>query len=258
MVKLKHFARKLLKDIRALPEDGMKLKVVGARLKKLTPEDIARVMDILYRSGPDIPGARMFQSLLVDPDELRGIIGKKKFRLTYRAALELGLEKVSRLFTDLPPHREGPFGYDKEEEARMVFLTLGERRAMAKGSVKDILDRLLSDPDTVVIGNLLNNPRITETEVLKIASKRPNSPAILKHLSTHRKWSKRYSVIKAVVRNPYTPTRISMALMEFLLTQDLEKVSTDKTLHTQVIMGAKELLGERKGGEGGEGSEGDE
>jgi hypothetical protein len=252
MESLKSFATKLLRDIQSLPEPRMRLHVVGKRLKGLEPEEVVRFMDLVYRSPSDVPGARAFQSLLVDPDELRDVIGEKKFRLTYRAAIELGFEKVSRLFTDLPAQKSGPFGYDKEEEAKMEFLTLGQRRAMAKGNIKDTLDRLLSDPDTVVVGNLLNNPRMTEVEVLKVASKRPNSPAILRHLSTHRKWSKRYPVIKALVQNPYTPTRIAIALLEFMLTSDLEGVSEDGTLHQQVVMGAKALLVERSG-EGGEG-----
>jgi hypothetical protein len=225
MDRLKPFAAKLLKDLSSLPEDKMKMNLLGKRLKGLEPGE----------------------TLLVNPGGLREIIGEEKYRLTYHAAIDIGLEKVSRLFTDLPPHKRGPFGYDKEEEAKMEFLTLGQRRAMAKGNVKDTLDRLLSDPDTMVIGNLLNNPRITETEVLKIASKRPNSPEILKLLSTHRKWSKRYPVIKAVVFNPYTPPRISMGLLEFLLTQELESVASDKTIHPQVRLSARDLLGERNG-----------
>jgi hypothetical protein len=246
MDRIKPFAKKLLKDLSSLPEDKMKLKVLGNRVKELEPADIARFIAFVYTPASDVTEARKIQALLVNPEEIRGIIGEEKYRLTYHAAIEMGLEKVCRLFTDLPPHKSGPFGYDKEEEAKMEFISLGHRRALAKGNVKDTLDRLLSDPDTMVIKNLLNNPRITETDVLKIASKRPNSPEILKILSTHRKWSKRYKVIKAIVLNPYAPPRISMGLLEFLLTQELESVAADKTIHPQVRLGARDLLEERK------------
>jgi hypothetical protein len=102
-------------------------------------------------------------------------------------------------------------GYDKEEEARMELLTLGERRSRSKSNVKDSIDRLLSDPDPIVITNILNNPRVTEREVLKVASKRPNSPGILKLVATHRVWSKRYAVKKAVASNPYSSPRVDCA-----------------------------------------------
>lgn len=247
MEKLKTFAKILLKDLRSLPEDKMKLNLLGKRLKELEPGDIARFIDIIYKHPPGFHGARNVQTLLVNPGELRAMIGEEKYRLTYNAAIDMGLKKVSRLFTDLPPRKTGPFGYDKEEEAKMEFLTLGHRRAMAKGNIKDTLDRLLSDPDTKVVENLLNNPRITETEILKIASKRPNSPEILKLLSTHPKWSKRYAVKKALVLNPYTPPRMSLGLLEFLMSQDIESLADDRTVHPQVKLGARELLEERRG-----------
>ncbi len=252
MEKIKSFAKKLLKDLNSLPEDKMKLHLLGKRLGELEPGDIARLINVIYSPSPGLPGARKVQTLLVNPRGLREIIGPDRYRLTYCAAIDMGLKKVSRLFTDLPPYKKGPFGYDKEEEAKMEFLTLGERRAKAKGNVKDTLDRLLSDPDTRVIENLLNNPRITETEVLKIASKRPNSSEILKLLSTHRKWSKRYTVIKALVFNPYTPPRISLGLLGFLMSPDLETLAADKTLHPQVKLSAKELVLERRGSSQGE------
>jgi len=156
------------------------------------------------------------------------------------------LKRVSRFFTDLPPQKKGFSGYDTEEEAKMEMITLGERRAMAKGWVKEKLDRLLSDPDPVVIAHILNNPRITEKEILKIASKRPNSPNIMKLISIHKRWGARYLVRKALVQNPYTPPRISLGLLEFLLFQDLKEVAQNDTLHPQVRLAAKERLDEKR------------
>lgn len=239
------FVDKVIADISALPEKEMRLELLGKRLKRLSPVDAARFFDILYGKERSDRTAPIAKSVLVDPDGVKRILGTDRYRGIYMASLELGLHKVSRLFTDLPPHKKGASGYDEEEEAKMEFITLGERRSMSKGQVKDTLDRLLSDPDPIVIGNILDNPRITEREVLKIASKRPNSPKILKLLAGHRKWSKRYNVIKAVVLNPYAPPRISVALLEGLLTQDLKLVAEEKTIHPQVIISAREILRQR-------------
>ncbi len=128
----------------------------------------------------------------------------------------------------------------------MESITLGERRSLSKRGVKESIDRLLSDPDPVVIGNILNNPRTTEREAVKIASKRPGSTEILKLLASHAKWSKRYAVRKALALNPYSPPRIVIALLEFLMAQDLRLVATDGSLHEQVRRGAEELLNESK------------
>src|SRR3972149_7255409 len=202
MENLEEILAELLRGMSKWPEDNMRLAFLGARLKKLAPSDVAGLFGVFYRKT-GLASAKKMHAILISPDRLKNALGSEKYEKTRVAALELGLRRASRLFTDLPPHKKGVSGYDKEEELKMEMLSLGHRRALSKTNIKDTLDRLLSDPDPMVITNILNNPRITEKEVLKIASKRPGSPRILKLLAMHRKWSKRYAVIKAIVQNPY-------------------------------------------------------
>lgn len=176
MKDLEGFVGKVLKDLAALPEEAMRLALLGRRLNGLSAEDAALFIDSLYKKGPEDRLSRAALTVLVDPEGIKRILGDDKYARIYLASVELDLKKVSRLFTDLPPHKKGPAGDESEEDAKMEFITLGERRAMAKGLKKDSLVRLLSDPDPLVIGNLLNNPRITEKEVVRIASKRPAFP----------------------------------------------------------------------------------
>ncbi len=246
MKDLEEFVEKLLSDLSALPEEKMRLDLLGKRLSHLIPENSARAIDLIYRKGQEAGDAKKATALLVNPEGLKSALGSERYRLIYLASIELGLKKVSRLFTDLPPHKKGLSGYETEEEAPMELLSLGERRALSKRPVKEVIDRLLSDPDLMVIGNILNNPRTTEKEVLKVASKRPNSPAILKLVAGHRKWSKRYDVMKAIALNPFTPPRVSVALLEGLMTQDLRAIADDKTLHPQVKEAAKDIVKERE------------
>lgn len=246
MEDLEKILEKTIADIAALPEPAMRLKALASRLKSLGPYGAVRFLDLLYKIEDDRVAGRVLP-VLVDPEGLRGELGDKGFRATFMASIELGLTRVSRLFTDLPPHEEGIAGYDKEEEVRMESMALGHRRALSKSFKKDTLDRLLSDPDTIVIANLLDNPRLIEKDVLKIASKRPNSPSILKLVAVHRRWSKRPAVKKAVALNPYTPPRTAIALLDSMLTQELSPVTTDLTLHPQVRAHAADILKQRKG-----------
>lgn len=250
MERIEELLQKVLSDAAALPEDRMRLKSLGARLSGLTDVEIAQFFGLLYKKSLHNKAVRKAQSVFIDPRGLREIFGEDRFKRIYLASIELGLTKVSRLFTDLPPIKKGLHGYDKEEDARMEFISLGMRRTLSKTALKDTLDRLLSDPDVIVVSNILNNPRVIEKDILKIASKRPNSPEILKLIISHAKWSKRYNVIKAVAQNPYTQPRVAMALLEFLLSQDLKQVSADKTLHPQVRVSAREILKHREEGRG--------
>lgn len=238
--------RRAIIDADALPEDAMRLELLAKRLGALGADDTARFFDELFKDTGNASAAIKLKSALVNPEGLKRALGEEKYNGVFTASIKLRLRKVSCLFSDLPPFKKGLVGYDKEEEIKMEHMPLGIRRALSKKSVKDTIDRLLSDPDPIVITNILNNPRTTEREVLKIASKRPNSPRILNALANHKKWSKRYAIIKAIAMNPYSLPRVSVALLEFLLSQDLMEVLDDNGLHPQVRINAKEILEQKK------------
>lgn len=251
MEDLEAIVSKVLSDLPALPEEGMRLNLLCRRLLSLSDEDGAGLLDILCRMKKGGQEGPMARALLVDHQGLKSGLGDERHRRIYLASVRLGLRRVSRLFSELKPHKKGLTGYEQEEEAPMEFITLGQRRSMSKGPVKDLLDRLLSDPDPMVVANLLDNPRVTEKEVLKIASKRPNSPEILRMISVHRKWSKRYEVKRAVASNPYALPNTSIAILGALMTQDLKQIAGDKALHPAVQLSAADIVKEREGGDGG-------
>lgn len=242
-------AAKLLKDLSALPEKAMRMALLLRTLSALEPEEAAGLLDAVYRRDAEDAPAALVRSLMVDNDALHAGLGDRAYNSIYLAALRCGLSRIARLFTEYDPHMEGPSGYEQEESIRIESLTLGERRALSKGGVMKNLEMLLSDPDPVVVTNLLNNPRVTEREVLKIASKRPNSGEVLKLVSLHAKWSKRYAVAKALAMNPYSPPRVSVALLDGLLAQDLRAIADDGTVHPEVRAAARELflIREKKG-----------
>src|SRR3990170_4464540 len=247
MLPLEAITARLLADLAALPESGMRLALFSRTLASLQPEEGSGIIGIILKKGPEDAGAAIVRAILVDNDGVLKSLGQAQYDSIYLASLRLGLVRVSRFFTDFEAHKEGVSGYEEEEFIKTAHLTLGERRSLARSHLIKHLEKLLSDPDPVVIENLLNNPRITEKEVLKIASKRPNSPHVLKRVALHKKWSKRYDVLKAVSRNPYTPTRISIALVEFMLVQDLSAISEDTTIHPEVKQAAEEVLFDRGG-----------
>lgn len=248
MEDLEAIVSKVLSDLMALPEEGMRLNFLSRRLLSLSDDDAAGLLEILCKMGKRGEAAPKVRALLIDQKGLKSGLGDERYRRIYLASVKLGLHRVSRLFSELKPHKKGLTGYEQEEEAPMELITLGQRRSMSKGPIKDVLDRLLSDPDPMVVGNLLDNPRMTEKEVLKIASKRPNSPEILRMISVHGKWSKRYGVKRAVASNPYAPPNASIAILGALMTQDLKEIAGDRTLHPAVKQGANDIVKEREGG----------
>jgi hypothetical protein len=97
----------------------------------------------------------------------------------------------------------------------------------------------------MVIRSLLLNPRLTESEVLKIASLKPTSPKVLDEVFRQAKWIARYRVKKALVLNPYCNPGTAVHLLKFLLLGDLRDIVQFENLHLAVQEAAYELVKER-------------
>jgi len=103
---------------------------------------------------------------------------------------------------------------------------LGYRISMARSPTPKVMDRLLFDPDPRVVRTVLGNPRLTEVEVVKLASSRRATPQALDVIAQDDRWIARYSVRVALVNNPGTPLPLVLGLLPYLLLGDLRAVAT--------------------------------
>jgi hypothetical protein len=87
---------------------------------------------------------------------------------------------------------------------------------------------LVRDTNKVVSLAVLKNGRITEQEVEMIANMRNVSDEILRQVGINREWSKNYTVVTALVRNPRTPPSISTNFVGRLNNKDLKTLASDK------------------------------
>jgi hypothetical protein len=103
-------------------------------------------------------------------------------------------------------------------------LTLGERKSLARRPDRDMMAKLLLDPHPEVIRRLLANPRLTEDDVVRLASKRPCRPDVLTEIA-QSKWAHRARVRLSIVLNPSTPAEISGPVASLLVRQELKLVA---------------------------------
>lgn len=241
------YLEKLIGRLSTLSEDKMRLAYLKDSLKGLKPDFIAGILHLLYTGELDSQGERELKALFVDPLSLKIVLGKRKCRETYLSAMEMKLDRITPFFTNLRPRKSASKQEVREEDGKDSYEPLGMRRTLSKGSIKNTLDKLLFDTDPMIIGNLLNNPRLVRLQVLKIASARPARPEILLLLARHAKWGKEYGVRLALTMNPYSPPRLSIALLELLNRRDQKQVATDETLHGQLRRSAQEILRDESG-----------
>ncbi len=138
----------------------------------------------------------------------------------------------------------------KKADALMFSQPLGYLKQKARLTKNpDELARLAASSDASVVKNVLQNPRLTEDVVVRIAARRPARPEPLVEIWKTSRWSTRHSVRRALVFNPFLPIEIGTKIVPLLNRTDLRELSNDKKLHPSLRRQADVLLERDQGGE---------
>jgi hypothetical protein len=162
----------------------------------------------------------------------------------YTAAVERGDDLLMRLLRT-PTSQESMQDPATALPRAVGEIPLGVRRSLAKGTEKPTLEKLLLDPDVLVIRHLLENPRITEDDVIRIAARRPIPGSTLNEIARSRRWISRSRVRVSLARNPYCPTDVALRVLGSLPLRELRELRGDATLHDEIRRHADDELARR-------------
>ncbi len=101
---------------------------------------------------------------------------------------------------------------------------------------------LARDPNKQILACLLQNPRISDQEILNFAKERTLPEEILSLLSKRKEWMKKYPVRLALAQNPKTPLALSLRLIRTFRDCDLRKLAKSKDVSVHVASGARKIL----------------
>jgi hypothetical protein len=113
-------------------------------------------------------------------------------------------------------------------------VSLGERKTLARTRDRQLIDRVLRDPDPDVIRILLKNPALTEENVVRLCSLRPVAGAVLDAVFIQPQWVVRYRVRLALALNPHTPETIGLQLVPHLTPADRKAVGQTAQISERV------------------------
>jgi hypothetical protein len=232
----------LARKLAALPEPAMREAVLAEALLDGTPEELIPVLaEVVARGragGPPFDLALLaLGGVLATPDALP----YERRAALYATARDGGRYDLADLFLSAGVGPEAAAAAPLNVAGRT--LTLGERKSLARGGRREMLDRLMRDPAAPVVRILLGNPRLTERDVVAIAARRPQLPEIQHEIARSRRWISRYAVKLALVLNPSTPSDLAVRLVGLLQLADMRQVATEGALSEIVRAAARRRLG---------------
>ena len=125
---------------------------------------------------------------------------------------------------------------------KIASLNVAQRMTLAMKGSREERAVLIRDPNKIVAVAVLSSPKLTETEVESIAKMANVSDEILRMIGFSRAWTKNYTVVHALVRNPKTPVAMSMNLLARLSDKDLRSLSTNRNVPDVVRVSARKRV----------------
>lgn len=167
------------------------------------------------------------------------------------AARDADHHGVAWLLLDPPPARS----IDGRALQRMAVQSrsLGHRRAEAGRSDPRALERLVLDDHPMVIERLCQNPRVQESHVMTIVTRRPTLPKLIAAVAASPRWYQRGAVREAIVNNPFGPTGLALRALPTLNHRQWQGLRHAQQVHPAVRGFAQYLCNLRDGDASGPG-----
>jgi hypothetical protein len=109
--------------------------------------------------------------------------------------------------------------------ARLAQLPLGQKIALARRGPARVAGALLAEGHTQVIAIVLDNPYMTEAQILRALSRERLPTAVIPAIVRHRKWSISYNIRLALVRHPAAPLATILSYLPQLTVSDLRELA---------------------------------
>jgi len=103
----------------------------------------------------------------------------------------------------------------------------GQKTSLARRGTGRLAASLLWSPDPELIGAALDNPYLTEGQLLKLLAREGPPPALVEHIAQHPRWSSHYHVRLALIRHPLTPLARVLAFLPNMTVTDLRDICLD-------------------------------
>jgi hypothetical protein len=122
---------------------------------------------------------------------------------------------------------------------RVLRMSVTEKIKLATLGNKEARALLLRDPNKLVALAAVTSPRITEGEVIMLATSRTANADVLRHIYSTREYVKNYAIKSALVKNPKVPLPTALKFMMTLQEKDIRDLARDRNVPQTIQAQAK-------------------
>lgn len=222
----------------------------AAELSSANPESLVALLSdsrldethlCLLLERKDLPGT-FLQEVAKRRELLRGYRVKRSMAFHPHVPRLIALRLIRELYLmDLVKLSQSPLtpgDLQRVAEAQLIArlpqVGLGEKIALARQSSARVLAALISEGHPRVVGPALDNPRLTEAQVLKLLTNEKLGAAVLAAAGRHPRWSVLPNVRLAILRHPHPPLEAAAKLLPRVNMGDLQALAKLKTVSAAI------------------------
>ncbi len=215
------------------PALNQDLVVLLLRNRRATAEVLRQVHEgRRFRSSPQVQAA-----LVCHPRTPRALAMNLVPYLNWRDLAQVGNHALAPA-----PVRRSALRYLGQ---RFDEMALGEQTHLARTAGRAVLSEIIRRGSAAVIGALLQNPHLTEDDLVSLCSHHNTPPEILERVARDPRWIRRYRVRQALVHHDGAPLAVILGLLTGLLSTELEELAQRPDRPPLVRLTAQRILRRR-------------
>jgi hypothetical protein len=109
--------------------------------------------------------------------------------------------------------------------ARLPQIPLGQKITLARRGPARVAGALLTEGHPQIVSAVLDNPYLTEAQILKTLSREKLPAPVVPAIIHHRKWSISYNIRIALLRQPSAPLATILSYLPQLTVSDLRELA---------------------------------
>jgi hypothetical protein len=132
---------------------------------------------------------------------------------------------------------------------RILAMDMSEKIKLALRGNRDARLILIRDGNRLIRRFVLQNPRVSDSEIIALARNKSTDDEILRLVCEKREWMRNYQVRLGLATNPKTPLPVALRQVASLEQRDLRQIAKSKNVPQAVAAHARRLLMIAHGGQ---------